>query len=140
MNLEEKIARINELYHKSKAEGLTEEELKEQQILRREYIDAFKRNLRGQLDNISIKEADGSITNLGEKYGNKKGNQKEGVLMQANLPKDSMILLSFVNTKIRNDYHSLDAFCEDMQVSKEEIIDILKGIDYEYDESRHQFV
>lgn len=70
---EKKIARINELYHKSKAEGLTEEELKEQQILRREYIDSFKRNLRSQLDNISIKEADGSITNLGEKYGNKKG-------------------------------------------------------------------
>lgn len=70
---EKSIARINELYHKSKAEGLTEEELKEQQILRREYIDSFKRNLRSQLDNISIKEADGSITNLGEKFGNKKG-------------------------------------------------------------------
>lgn len=70
---EKRIARINELYHKSKAEGLTEEELKEQQILRREYIDSFKRNLRSQLDNISIKEADGSITNLGEKFGNKKG-------------------------------------------------------------------
>lgn len=74
MNLEEKITRINELYRKSKAEGLTEEELKEQQILRKDYIDAFKRNLRGQLDNISIKEEDGSITNLGEKYGNKKAN------------------------------------------------------------------
>lgn len=74
MNLEEKITRINELYRKSKAEGLTEEELKEQQILRKDYIDAFKRNLRGQLDNISIKEEDGSVTNLGEKYGNKKAN------------------------------------------------------------------
>ena len=69
-----KIERINELYRKSKAEGLTEEEKKEQQILRREYVDAFKRNLRGQLNNISIKEKDGSITNLGEKYGQKKGN------------------------------------------------------------------
>ena len=39
MNLEEKITRINELYRKSKAEGLTEEELKEQQILRKDYID-----------------------------------------------------------------------------------------------------
>lgn len=67
-----KIERINELYRKSKAEGLTEEEKKEQQILRREYVDAFKRNLRGQLNNISIKEKDGSITNLGEKYGQKK--------------------------------------------------------------------
>ena len=69
-----KIERINELYRKSKAEGLTEKEKKEQQILRREYVDAFKRNLRGQLNNISIKEKDGSITNLGEKYGQKKGN------------------------------------------------------------------
>ena len=52
---------------------LTEEEKLEQQVLRREFIDDFKRNLRGQLDNISIKEEDGSITNLGEKYGNKEG-------------------------------------------------------------------
>lgn len=72
--LEEKIKRINELYRKSKAEGLTEEELMEQKVLRAEYIDAFKRNLRSQLDNIDIQEKDGSIVNLGEKYGNKKGN------------------------------------------------------------------
>ncbi len=72
--LEEKIKRINELYRKSKAEGLTDEERMEQKVLRAEYIDAFKRNLRSQLDNIDIKEADGTIVNLGEKYGNKKGN------------------------------------------------------------------
>lgn len=70
---EEKIKRINELYHKSKKEGLTDAEKKEQKILREEYIEAFRRNLRGQLDNISIREADGSITNLGEKHGIKKG-------------------------------------------------------------------
>lgn len=70
---EQKIARINELYHKSKAEGLTAEEQKEQQILRREYIDSFKRNLRSQLNNISIKETDGSITDLGEKFGKQEG-------------------------------------------------------------------
>lgn len=68
------IARINELYHKSKAEGLTEAEAREQKVLRRQYIDDFKRNLRGQLNNISIQEADGSITDLGEKFGNPKGN------------------------------------------------------------------
>lgn len=68
---EKTIARINELYKKSKAEGLTEAEAAEQAMLRKEYIEAFRRNLRGQLDNIDIKEADGSITNLGEKYGNK---------------------------------------------------------------------
>ena len=72
---EEKIKRINELYRKSKTEGLSDEERKEQQILRREYIDAFKRSLRGQLDNISIQEADGSITNLGEKHGKKEGHE-----------------------------------------------------------------
>ena len=70
---EQKIARINELYHKSKAEGLTAKERKEQQLLRREYIDAFKRNLRSQLNQISIQEMDGSFTDLGEKFGNKKG-------------------------------------------------------------------
>ena len=57
-----------------------------------------------------------------------------------NLPKDPMILLSLINTKIRDQYHTLDALCEDMQIDKSELIDILKGIDYEYDESRHQFV
>lgn len=74
---EEKIRRINELYHKSKSEGLTEEERKEQKILRQKYIEAFRENLRGQLNNISIKEKNGTIVNLGEKYG-KKGNQKKG--------------------------------------------------------------
>ena len=69
MIMEEKIARINELYHKSKNEGLTEAEKEEQAILRREYVDAFKRNLRAQLDNIDIKNEDGTIINLGEKYG-----------------------------------------------------------------------
>lgn len=60
--------------------------------------------------------------------------------MTTNLPKDPMILLSVVNTKIRDQYHTLDALCEDMQIEKNDIIEILKGIDYEYDESRHQFV
>lgn len=71
MNLEEKIKRINELYHKSQAEGLTEAEKDEQAKLRAEYVANVRANLKGQLDNMSIKEADGSITNLGEKYGNK---------------------------------------------------------------------
>lgn len=66
---EQKIARINELYKKSKAEGLTEEEKKEQQILRQEYIANFRANLVNQLNNIDIQEADGTIVNLGEKFG-----------------------------------------------------------------------
>jgi len=64
---EEKIRRINELYHKSKAEGLTEEEKEEQAKLRYEYIQAVRANLRGTLDNISIKNPDGSITELSKK-------------------------------------------------------------------------
>lgn len=54
MITEKQVARINELYHKSKNEGLTEEELKEQQILRKLYIESFKANLKSQLDNIEI--------------------------------------------------------------------------------------
>ena len=60
--------------------------------------------------------------------------------MQTGLPKDPMLLLSVVNTKIRDYYHTLYALCEDMNVEKDEIICKLKGIDYEYDESKHQFV
>lgn len=69
MDIEEKIKRINELYHKSQAEGLTEEEKAEQAKLRGEYVANIRSNLRSQLDNISIQEADGSITDLGRKYG-----------------------------------------------------------------------
>lgn len=62
---DEKIARINELYHKSKTpEGLTDAEKEEQQLLRRQYVEDFKRNLRGTLENVDIKEADGSITHV----------------------------------------------------------------------------
>ncbi len=67
MNMEEKIKRINELYHKSQAEGLTEEEKAEQAQLRAEYVANVRANLRGQLDNISIRESDGSITDLKDK-------------------------------------------------------------------------
>jgi len=65
-----RIDRINELYHKSQSVGLTEEEKEEQARLRKEYIEAVRRNLRGTLNNISIKEKDGTITDLGKKYGN----------------------------------------------------------------------
>ena len=67
----EKIARINELYKKSKAEGLSEEEKKEQALLRKEYVASVKANLRNQLNNIDMMNADGSVENLGEKYGSK---------------------------------------------------------------------
>lgn len=66
-----KIDRINTLAHKEKSVGLTEEEKTEQAKLRKEYIEAVRANLRTNLNNISIKEADGSITDLGEKFGKK---------------------------------------------------------------------
>lgn len=72
MKMDEKIARINELYHKSQKEGLSEEEKAEQKQLREDYIASVRGNLRAQLNNINIQNADGSITNLGEKYGKKK--------------------------------------------------------------------
>ena len=72
---EQKVKRINELYRKSKAEGLTEEEKEEQARLRKEYVAAIKNNMRAHLNNISIKEKDGSITDLGKKYGGIKDTQ-----------------------------------------------------------------
>lgn len=71
---QEKIQRINELYRKSQAEGLSEAEKKEQALLRKEYIANVKKNLRNQLNNIDMVNDDGSVENLGEKYGNKKRN------------------------------------------------------------------
>ena len=71
MNIDEMIARINELYHKSKAKGLTEAEKEEQQELRKQYIASFRNNLRSQLNSITIERPDGTRENLGEKYGNK---------------------------------------------------------------------
>ena len=68
---QEKIQRINELYRKSQAEGLSEAEKKEQDLLRKEYIANVKKNLRNQLNNIDMVNDDGSVENLGEKYGNK---------------------------------------------------------------------
>ena len=69
---EEKIARINALYKKSKTEGLTEAEYEEQHALRQEFLDSVRKNLKSQLDNIDIQEDDGTVVNLGEKYGHKK--------------------------------------------------------------------
>ncbi len=71
---QEKIQRINELYRKSQAEGLSDAEKKEQDLLRKEYIANVKKNLRNQLNNIDMVNDDGSVENLGEKYGNKKRN------------------------------------------------------------------
>jgi uncharacterized protein YnzC (UPF0291/DUF896 family) len=58
---EQRITRINELYHKAQNGGLTEEEKDEQTRLRAEYIAAIRQNLRGTLEQVSIVQPDGSI-------------------------------------------------------------------------------
>jgi len=56
------------------------------------------------------------------------------------MPKDPVMLLSYVNTMLRDNYSSLEDFCRSMDVSKQEIIDKLAGIDYHYDSARNQFI
>lgn len=67
MTMNETIARINELYHKSKEVGLTDEEREEQAKLRRIYIDSVKGNLTGQLEHMSVKYPDGTIRKVTKK-------------------------------------------------------------------------
>ncbi|SDA40430.1 Uncharacterized protein YnzC, UPF0291/DUF896 family [Lachnospiraceae bacterium G11] len=71
MNMDERIARINALYHKSKSQGLTDAEKEEQNKLRQEYIESVKKNLKAQLDSVDIVNEDGSVTNLGKQHGQK---------------------------------------------------------------------
>lgn len=61
---QEKINRINTLYKKSKEEGLTPEEKEEQAKLRQEYLEAVRKNIRGTLNNVSVLNPDGTITEL----------------------------------------------------------------------------
>ena len=68
---EEKINRINELAHKSKTVGLTDEEKAEQAILRREYIDSFKASLIGQLENTYIVDEKGNKKKVKRKTNDK---------------------------------------------------------------------
>lgn len=63
---ETKLSRINELYHKSQREGLTEEEKEEQALLRKEYVAAIRNNLRGTLEQVSFVNPDGSITKVSD--------------------------------------------------------------------------
>lgn len=56
------------------------------------------------------------------------------------LPNDPAILVSFLNTKLRDFYPSLDALCDDLEVTKEEIISKCNIIGYEYNPQRNQFI
>ena len=57
-----------------------------------------------------------------------------------NLPKDPVMLLSWVNTQLRDRYESLDQLCEDTEQSREELEKTLAGIDYTYSEEQNKFV
>ncbi|MCQ2523709.1 MAG: DUF896 domain-containing protein [Lachnospiraceae bacterium] len=65
--MDERIARINELYHLSQERALTDSEKEEQQKLRKEYVASVRMNLKAQLDNIDIVNEDGSVTSLKKK-------------------------------------------------------------------------
>ena len=69
---QEGIDRINELARKAKAEGLTEEELKERDILRKQFIADMRKNVAETLNNVDVVNEDGSVENLGERYAKKK--------------------------------------------------------------------
>ncbi len=56
------------------------------------------------------------------------------------IPKDPVMLLSFVNLKLRDYYKDLDSLCEDLELDKEELTKKLDSIQYQYDEEQNQFV
>ncbi|MBR5067227.1 MAG: DUF896 domain-containing protein, partial [Lachnospiraceae bacterium] len=105
MEIEKLINRINELYHKSQDVGLTEEEAKEQKELRAAYVANIRANLKSQLDSIDIKEADGSITNLGEKHAAEnelRGNDMYLETLGKNA-KEAKYTIGLLDEKTRND-------------------------------------
>lgn len=56
------------------------------------------------------------------------------------IPNDPMILLSYINTKLRDDYKSLDLLCDDLQIDKTELESKLSAIDYKYDPELNKFI
>ena len=56
------------------------------------------------------------------------------------IPNDPVMLLSYVNTQLRDYYSSLDALCEDKDIGKEELVEKMKSIEYVYEVDRNQFV
>ena len=56
------------------------------------------------------------------------------------LPQDPIILLSYVNTKLRDQYPSLDALCDDLDTDKEELVRRLEGVNYTYSPEQNQFI
>lgn len=56
------------------------------------------------------------------------------------IPKEPVMLLSFVNLKLRDDYGSLESMCEDLETDQDMLTDSLASIDYHYDREKNQFV
>ena len=56
------------------------------------------------------------------------------------IPNDPMILLSYINTKLRDEYKSLDLLCDDLQIDRDELESKLSGIDYTYNPELNRFV
>ncbi len=56
------------------------------------------------------------------------------------IPNDPVMLLSFVNLKLRDFYSNLDAMCDDLDVDKAQIVEKLAAIDYHYNEEQNKFI
>lgn len=61
-------------------------------------------------------------------------------LIMAEIPNDPVMMLSYLNTQLRDFYSDIHDLCKSLDLSEEEIVKRLKSIDYEYDASRNQFV
>ena len=57
-----------------------------------------------------------------------------------NIPKDPMMLLSYINTQLRDNYPNLDELCSSLMISKEDVIRKLGAIDYSYNEALNKFI
>ncbi|MCM1263855.1 MAG: 5-formyltetrahydrofolate cyclo-ligase [Butyrivibrio sp.] len=111
LSVQEMTARINELYHKSQSEGLSDEEKEEQAKLRSAYVANVKANLKAQLDNISIIEKDGTITGPADRE--KKHIRKKCLSLRDEMP---LKLREEKSDKI------IDALCGLEQYKKADII------------------
>lgn len=57
-----------------------------------------------------------------------------------NLPNDPYILLSYINTKLRNDFDSIDDLCDSMEINQDQLLSSLSSIGYTYDQDKNQFI
>lgn len=56
------------------------------------------------------------------------------------LPKDPVMLLSYVNTQLRDYYSDLEDMCKNLNIETEQLLYTLQQIDYHYDSARNQFI